>query len=71
MPESERQLDGFGTQALLNNDYMARMASAVLGITEIQRRDVVPRLLRDADGQMLTKAGGLERPVETASAAAP
>jgi hypothetical protein len=49
--------DGFGTLAMLNNEYMARMASAVLGIYGNTKDEAMyPAYFRDADGQMLNGA---------------
>ena len=49
--------DGFGTRAMLKNDYMARMASAVLGIYGNTKYEAMyPAYFRDADGQMLNGA---------------
>ncbi|WP_442582007.1 DUF1254 domain-containing protein [Mesorhizobium sp. ASY16-5R] len=44
--------DGFGTRAFLNNDYMARMASAVLGIYGNSKDEAIyPAYFTDADRQ--------------------
>jgi hypothetical protein len=49
--------DGFGTRAMLKNDYMARMASAVLGIYGNTKDEAMyPAYFRDASGQMLNGA---------------
>jgi hypothetical protein len=49
--------DGFGTRAMLKNDYMARMASAVLGIYGNTKDEAMyPAYFRDADGKMLDGA---------------
>jgi hypothetical protein len=49
--------DGFGDRAMLKNDYMARMASAVLGIYGNTKDEAMyPAYFRDADGQMLNGA---------------
>jgi hypothetical protein len=49
--------DGFGTRAMLKNDYMARMASAVLGIYGNTKDEAMyPAYFRDADGDMLNGA---------------
>jgi hypothetical protein len=49
--------DGFGTRATLKNDYMARMASAVLGIYGNTKDEAMyPAYFRDADGQTLSGA---------------
>jgi hypothetical protein len=49
--------DGFGGRAMLKNDYMARMASAVLGIYGNTKDEAMyPAYFRDADGQMLNGA---------------
>lgn len=49
--------DGFGTREMLKNDYMARMASAVLGIYGNTKDEAMyPAYFRDADGQMLNGA---------------
>jgi hypothetical protein len=46
--------DGFGTRTMLKNDYMARMASAVLGIYGNTKDEAMyPAYFRDADGAML------------------
>jgi hypothetical protein len=46
--------DGFGTRAMLKNDYMARMASAVLGIYGNTKDEAMyPAYFRDSDGGML------------------
>jgi hypothetical protein len=49
--------DGFGTRAMLKNDYMARMASAVLGIYGNTKDEAMyPAYFRDAEGSMLNGA---------------
>ncbi len=49
--------DGFGTRAMLKNDYMARMASAVLGIYGNTKDEAIyPAYFRDAEGGMLSGA---------------
>ncbi|WP_448034892.1 DUF1254 domain-containing protein [Bradyrhizobium liaoningense] len=49
--------DGFGTRAMLKNDYMARMASAVLGIYGNTKDEAMyPAYFRDADGGVLNGA---------------
>jgi len=49
--------DGFGTREMLKNDYMARMASAVLGIYGNTKDEAMyPAYFRDADGRMLDGA---------------
>ncbi|WP_240648376.1 DUF1254 domain-containing protein [Pararobbsia silviterrae] len=49
--------DGFGDRAFLNNNYMARMASAVLGIYGNSKAEAVyPAYFVDADGQKLEGA---------------
>jgi hypothetical protein len=49
--------DGFGTRAMLKNDYMARMASAVLGIYGNTKDEAMyPAYFRDADGRVLDGA---------------
>lgn len=49
--------DGFGTRAMLKNDYMARMASAVLGIYGNTKDEAMyPAYFRDAEGGMLSGA---------------
>jgi hypothetical protein len=49
--------DGFGTREMLKNDYVARMASAVLGIYGNTAEEAMyPAYFRDADGQMLNGA---------------
>ncbi|KAF1719236.1 DUF1254 domain-containing protein [Pseudoxanthomonas wuyuanensis] len=49
--------DGFGTRAFLNNDYLARMASAVLGIYGNSKEEAnYPVYFVDADGKPLDGA---------------
>jgi hypothetical protein len=49
--------DGFGTRTMLKNDYMARMASAVLGIYGNTKDEAMyPAYFRDADGGTLNGA---------------
>lgn len=46
--------DGFGSRATLKNDYMARMASAILGIYGNTKDEAMyPAYFRDGDGQPL------------------
>lgn len=46
--------DGFGTRAILGNDYLMRMASAVLGIYGNSKEEAnYPAYFTDADGQPL------------------
>jgi hypothetical protein len=46
--------DGFGTRTILKNDYMARMASGVLGIYGNTKEEAMyPAYFRDADGGTL------------------
>jgi hypothetical protein len=53
--------DGFGTRAMLKNDYIARMASAVLGIYGNTKDEAMyPSYFRDADGRMLNGANRYE-----------
>lgn len=53
--------DGFGTRAMLKNDYMARMASTVLGIYGNTKDEAMyPSYFRDADGGMLNGANRYE-----------
>jgi hypothetical protein len=47
--------DGFGTRAFLNNDYMSRMAAAVLGIYGNSKEEAIyPAYFVDSAGQALT-----------------
>jgi len=49
--------DGFGTRAMLKNDYMFRMAAAVLGIYGNTKDEAIyPAYFLDADGQKLNGA---------------
>jgi hypothetical protein len=49
--------DGFGTRAFLNNDYMSRMAAAVLGIYGNSKEEAIyPAYFVDSTGQHLVGA---------------
>jgi hypothetical protein len=53
--------DGFGTRAFLKNDYMARMAGAILGIYGNSKDEAIyPAYFTDAKGRPLTGADAYE-----------